>query len=447
MYSIINKLSHFEDRRIVRKDNTSTEGSNERRQLFRQEAIDNVSAKQYGSILLANDVGQSALTWFCIAIAIAILSFFYFFTTTKKASAQGVIVAKDGLAKVYPPLSGVISQKLVSDGQTVQKGQTLFIVTSEIDGNGAQSTQANISLLLRDRIRSIESEIDQSVRLFQERNRTAAKKRLDLESDVRRLEHQIELQVERLSLSLDVQARYKQLQATSFVSSAQLQEKSADVIDQQQRLSELRGQKSALFREIATTEANAREISYESQQSQEALTRSVLAVKQDLVESERRREFTVKAPYSGSIVTITADAGQAISTSTSLATIIPKNTQIEAELYVPSSSIGLIEPGQTVFLRYQAYPYQKYGQHEAIVRDIAVTALKPEELGLRVESTRRDMDEIYRVRLAIGQPFVLAHGVKRPLKIGMGLEASVIIDRRPLYQWVLEPLFSITGRN
>lgn len=431
----------------MEKNNTSVEGSAERKQLFRQEALDYVSVKQHGSILLANDVGHSVLTWFCVGIAIAILSFFYFFNTTKKASAQGVIVAKEGLAKVYPPLPGVISQKLVSDGQSVQKGQTLFIVTSEIDGNGTQSTQANISLLLRDRIRSIEAEIDQSARLFQERTRTATKKRLDLETDVRRLERQIELQVERLSLSIDAQARYKQLQATSFVSSAQLQEKNAGVIDQQQRLSELRGQKAAMIREIGTIEASAREIAYESQQNQETLNRNVLAVKQDLAESERRREFTVKAPYTGSVVTITAEAGQAISTSTSLATIIPTNTQLEAELYIPSSSIGLIEPGQTVFMRYQAYPYQKYGQHKATVRDIAVTALKPEELGLRVESTRRDMGEIYRVRLAIEQPFVLAHGVKRPLKIGMGLDASVIIDRRPLYQWVLEPLFSITGRN
>lgn len=212
-------------------------------------------------------------------------------------------------------------------------------------------------------------------------------------------------------------------------------------------MSELRGQKATITREITSIEASVREILYESQQNQETLNRNMLTAKQDLAENERRREFTVKAPYSGNVVTITAETGQAISTSTPLATIIPTNTLLEAELYVPSSSIGLIEPGQEVLIRYKAYPYQKYGQHKASVRDIAVTALKPEELGLRVDNAGREMDEIYRVRLSIGQPFVMAQGERRPLKIGMGLEASIIVDRRPLYQWILEPLFSITGRN
>jgi membrane fusion protein len=33
-----------------------------------------------------------------------------------------------------------------------------------------------------------------------------------------------------------------------------------------------------------------------------------------------------------------------------------------------------------------------------------------------------------------------------PLKSGMLVDASVLLERRRLYEWVLEPLFSISGR-
>lgn len=414
--------------------------------LFRTEAVEFATVPQHGSILLANDIGHRVLTWICLALAVAILCFFYFFTTSRKTSAQGIVVAREGLAKVFSMQPGVISAKRVSEGQQVNRGDTLFIVASEIDGSTPQSTQANIALLLRDRVRSVESEMVQSAKLFQLRAQTATKKRLDLELDLGRIERQIALQGERLALASESQTRFKQLQATSFVSAAQVQEKNADVIDQQQRLSELRGQKGAMLRDVAALESSVREIAFESQQNQQTLSRTALAVQQDLVESERHREFVVKAPCSGTVVTITAETGQTVAPNAALATIIPSQVQLEAELYVPSNAIGLIETGQTVLMRYQAYPYQKYGQHKATVRDIAVTALKPEELGLRFDSARGDPGEIYRVRLALERPYVMAHGVRRPLKVGMGLDASVVIDHRPLYQWILEPLFSITGR-
>ena len=33
-----------------------------------------------------------------------------------------------------------------------------------------------------------------------------------------------------------------------------------------------------------------------------------------------------------------------------------------------------------------------------------------------------------------------------PLRSGMLVDASVMLERRKLYEWVLEPLFSISGR-
>jgi membrane fusion protein len=59
---------------------------------------------------------------------------------------------------------------------------------------------------------------------------------------------------------------------------------------------------------------------------------------------------------------------------------------------------------------------------------------------------RINSEPIYRIRLKLEQQNVLAYGKALPLKSGMLVDASILLEQRRLYEWVLEPLFSIAGR-
>jgi membrane fusion protein len=41
---------------------------------------------------------------------------------------------------------------------------------------------------------------------------------------------------------------------------------------------------------------------------------------------------------------------------------------------------------------------------------------------------------------------VTAYGTEHRLQSGGALEASIVLETRRLYEWVLEPLYTITGR-
>ena len=128
-------------------------------------------------------------------------------------------------------------------------------------------------------------------------------------------------------------------------------------------------------------------------------------------------------------------------------TVLPAGAALEAEIYAPSRAAGFIRPGMQVLLRYEAYPYQKFGQHTATVREVALTALRPDELpmpGAVPGSTTAE--PLYRIRVTLDQQSVQAYGKQMPLKSGMLVDASVVLEHRKLYEWVLEPLFSISGR-
>jgi membrane fusion protein len=49
-------------------------------------------------------------------------------------------------------------------------------------------------------------------------------------------------------------------------------------------------------------------------------------------------------------------------------------------------------------------------------------------------------------RITVGSIDRSAPRRRRPLAIGMQLDADVLLDRRRLIEWLFEPLVSVTGR-
>ncbi|MCL6482665.1 MAG: HlyD family efflux transporter periplasmic adaptor subunit, partial [Janthinobacterium lividum] len=199
-------------------------------------------------------------------------------------------------------------------------------------------------------------------------------------------------------------------------------------------------------RDLATTEADVRDLQVQAQRDTEGLQRNVSAIEQDLTENEARREILVRAAQDGMVTAITTELGQTVAANSVLASVLPQGAQLEAEIYAPSRSVGFIMPGMTVLLRYQAYPYQKFGQYPALVREVASTSLRPEELSMPSAVSGTSGEPLYRIRLTLQRQSVQAYGETLPLKSGMLVDASVLLERRRLYEWVLEPLFGISGR-
>ena len=96
--------------------------------LFRQQALEHLSSRQYGTVILARPVSHLFLTLLFLGIALAIIAFFIFFSTTRKAQSQGVLLPTSGVIRVMPGQSGVITAARVKEGQSVHAGEVLFVL-------------------------------------------------------------------------------------------------------------------------------------------------------------------------------------------------------------------------------------------------------------------------------------------------------------------------------
>lgn len=417
-------------------------------QLFRPEALEHAKAKAYGSILLARPVSHLALTALFAGFAMLLVALLASLSYTRKAKVSGVLLPAGGLIRVAPLQAGQIVNLRVQEGQVVRAGEVLFELASERTSRATGSAEANIAVLLAQRRDSFLADQAQLRLLSMQRMQALSRRVQDLEIERLRVADQVSLQQRRVGLAEAALLRLQDLHRAAFVSQVQVQDRQAELLDQQQRLADLQRTEAGVARELTATRAEIAELEIQARREQEAGRRSVSSTEQDLTENEARRQLLVRAPQDGNVTAITARQGQSVPAGQVLASLLPHGAELEAELYAPSRAAGFLKPGMSVNLRYHAYAYQKFGQAIGRIREVSSTAMRPEELAMPGASVTagQGIEPMYRVRIILPRQTVAAFGSDVPLRSGALLDASVLLEKRRLYEWVLEPLYTIKGR-
>lgn len=397
--------------------------------------------------MLARPVSFLVLTCLFVGLAVAVIIFFTGFSVARKAQVPGVLMPVEGLIRLIPPQGGVVTKTMAREGSSVEQGDVLLVLSNERASEGVKSAERRISALLEARKTSLRSDQKQLTRQSLQHAMDLRRRMADMESEIRRINDQAGLQQRRIALVEATVRRYEELLASRYMPALQVQEKQAELIDQQQRLADLIRAKAAVERTLADTRYEASSQEIQIQRDQEASERDIAALEQELTESEARRTILVRAPRSGVVTAITAEPGQATVAGQPVAAILPDGGALEAELYVTSRSIGFIRPEMPVLLRYHAYSYQKFGHAKGTVREVSATAMRAAELNVPgAMLTLSDAEPVYRVRVRLDKQAVKAYGISHPLKPGALLDASIILEQRRLYEWILDPLYTVIGR-
>ncbi|MBS0214732.1 MAG: HlyD family efflux transporter periplasmic adaptor subunit [Proteobacteria bacterium] len=413
--------------------------------LFRKEVLDAKRASWLGGISLAQPLSLWVLTVFSAAAASAIILFLILGSYTRRERVTGQLVPSRGLATVLAPATGVVSAVDVPEGSVIQSGQRLAVVTipsaTAASGNTAQALEAGVQE--KEQGLSAAQMAQDAVLDTQVAGLSA-----QLASTRREWTHmqdEIATQRQQVTVANDSLDRLKRAEMDKLVSTLQVKQQESAVLAQTSQLQALQRQAIEAQRSIEQLQQQLRAIPGQRMAAQANYRRDHAALEQERVETATRGALQVNAPVSGLVATQLAKPGQAVQVGQPLMSVLPNDSELEAELLVPSHAIGFIEPGDQVLLRYQAFPYQKFGHYQGKVTRISRSALSPNEmvaLGMKSDSG----ETVYRVMVQLAKQTVTAYGKPEALKPGMVLEADVLGERRSLIEWIFEPLYSLKGR-
>ncbi|MBS0453566.1 MAG: HlyD family efflux transporter periplasmic adaptor subunit [Proteobacteria bacterium] len=409
--------------------------------LFRQEAIEYKRGNWLGEILLSRPVSYAIFSALSISIAASALAYLTWGEYTKKTRTSGYLVPDQGLIKIYPQQAGAVAFLKVSEGQIVKKGDLVAIISTERT-SAKGSTQIEISKQLSFRQKSLAEEKEKIHQLYAEQITSAKRRLAQLAQEQQQLTRAIAAQGQRVQLSEIVVERYSQLAREKFVSELALQEKKSDLLEQQNRRRDFQRSKIASERDAVGLQADLNNFPTKERNEVAELDRAIAEVVATGFENEARRESYVLAPEDGMVTAFQADRGKQADPTQPLMSLIPAGTQIRADLYVPSRSVGFVRTGSVAQLQYQAFPYQKFGSHQGRVVNVSRTAVPAHELPFPAPPT----DVYYVIAVLPDEDYVLAYGKKEFLQVGMQVDADIWLDRRTLLEWILEPLYSVSGR-
>jgi membrane fusion protein len=428
--------------------------------LFRPQVAQAKQASWLGGIHLAHNPRFSLIAGVALALASALVAFGAWGKVARKVRVPGILMAQMGTLELSAPASGVLLAQHVQEGEWVAQGQSLFVLNTDkatLEG----SASALLASHLAQRRATLLAERDSRQAQHSQRNLHMTERIRSLALESEQATQEQALAKRRVELAHKTWRRFEQMALEGFVSDIQAQNKQEELIDLQSRLENTQRNGAALAREHSTAQAE-----WGSLQKQLAIDllqvdRSLASLDQEVAENQLRKTSSVLAPQAGQISTLHLPLGAVVQAGQTIASMVPQTehqasnlhaeSPLTAALFAPTRTVGFIQPGQEVWLRLAAYPYQKFGLAKGRIVKISGTPIAPQDLphgqGTALLASTQSNEPLYRIQVALASQHVVAFGEQHLLRPGMTLEADVIHDVRGIWEWIFEPLLAIHARQ
>ncbi|KLT01491.1 hemolysin D [Neisseria gonorrhoeae CH811] len=416
--------------------------------LFRKEVFVAQQNKWTGQVILTRPFSFLFLTFCAFLIALCIIIFLIFGSYTNKTTVEGQLLPTMGVVRVYSSDIGTITHKFVEDGNFVKAGEPLFkLSTSRFGEKG--NVQAKLAAEANLKKTLALQELERLKRIHQNEQKNVHNNIHRLNNQLENIKQQITGQNRQIRLAEKTLNKNKFLASQGAVSQQDKMTAESHLLEQRSRLESLKREQNNAIRELDEQKITLSSLPERHKTELSQLNRAITEMNQEILDFDLKSEQTIRASKSGYISTINVDIGQQVEPSKLLLSIVPEQTELVANLYIPSKAVGFIKLKDKVVLRYQAYPYQKFGHATGEIISVARTALGKQELsGLGIIFTNPTLlnEPAYLVKVKLEKQTIKAYGENKPLQIGMILEADILHERKKLYEWVLDSLYSISGK-
>ena len=410
--------------------------------LFRPEALANKTDNLFGKAYLNIPISYSLFTYFLVLVTFVIIAMLYLGNYARKETVIGVLVPDKGLIRLSAPRGANVSALAVSANASIDVGSPLLTLTSQTQLTTGQNLTAQQINLLDDQIQSLTEQLENEHRLSQQnqlRQQTAIS---EDKSKIWQLSNQLTVSQKLVMLKQRQFKRSTKLAQEGYLTDSEKSDSYQQLLLQQQSHEDNKRQLMIQKSNLAQMKHNYKTLPLLLKQRLNLLRNQQSNLQSQLAQLRAQGAEQLTSPVKGRISTMLVHQGEQVSPGQLLMTIIPDGAKLEAELYLPSRASGFIKEGQQVRLRYQAFPYQRYGIFSGQVSNVSKAILSPGEFSASVSLT----EAVYKVRVSLDKQSIVAFGGEHLLQPGMQLEADIVLDTMSLLDWLMMPIYAIKGK-
>jgi len=411
--------------------------------LFRQQALKTQRVRLYGPVLLRQPVSY-LIIFFCLFLfSILAFSLLIFGEFARKESVSGYLVPQAGLLKIKSSRTGFVSHLPVAQGDVVALDQLLL----QLNDPKKLMTGASLGTQLLDKLNEQEVLLNQRlaglVAIDATQNAEIDAKLNNLVLERQSLALQVHITQQRLRLAQTQVERMQALVKANLTAGIK-------VDDARNLLLQLQSQQADFERSLQTKKSQTSQYQLQRQRQQLQANNDQAQLRYSLLDIEQRRlqllgeqQTLISAPRNGLVAQVLVKPNELVQQGQVVMHLMPANSPLQAQLLVPTQAMGFIREGQTVNIRYAAFPYQKFGLYSGVVAQVSQTILTPNETQ---DLPFPAQTAAYKVMVSLDAQVVDAYGLSMALKPGMQVSVDIRLEERSLWEWLLEPLLSLKGR-
>ena len=350
-------------------------------------------SKKLANTITISIIGLSGLTFFWLTFA----------KTDQIVIANGELQPTTRVRSIKLPISGVVEEVYVQEGDLVEKDEKLLKINDNLNIETKQNLINKISLK-EEELKLKKSELENSV--------------LILKNEINEINSVLLIEKDNLN-------KFTSVYDEGAISKIDYDAQKIKVLNYS---NDLKNKKILI--EVKTSELS-QEIKF--------IQDNLFNYKTQLEEIEEILKYSIiQSPIAGYVYEINAkDKGFVIGANQDILKIVPQEN-LEALVFINSKDIGFVLPGQEVELNIDSYPAADFGGVDGIISFISANSRKIDD---------RDNNLFYEVKVTLNNQIIeLNSGKNLPLKPGMSLSANIKL-RRLSYLQLLFNLFTDKSRS
>lgn len=415
--------------------------------IYRKEAIAHKKVHWKGKALLLAGLPAWVIILFAGIFLATLITTLTFFTFTQRIDVRGEVITLPHSINVFAPQQGFVVNQHVKVGDIVHKGQQLYeldVSRNTINGNvsTAQIEVINEKIAnAQDIISKLSHNKSETLSALDKQIKTTG----DSLIETNRMLVNTQAGLKKMHNNL---ASYDKYLKDGMITKDQYNYQHSLYFQQQSAYQSLVSQKMQLESQLTQTNSDkvTKAADFDNQISSQH--NQINDYKNQLVESNANGNIIIKATTDGKIESLAVTKGQMVENGSSLAQIKPTgNVEYYLILWLPNNTIPYVKPGDTINIRYDAFPADKFGQFPGKVVSISSVPASRQEMAEYTNvsnGTNQQELALYKAIIKIKDKTFSYNGKTLTLSNGLKAQAVVFLEERPLYMWMFTPFYKMT---
>lgn len=415
-----------------------------RSSLFRKQALEHQRKRLEGSVLVTPTLSSQLITGVIFVWLIAVTLYLLTQEFSRQETVTGWLAPSEGLIRLHAQShAGKVGEILVAQGETVSKGTPLISVDTAKNLLSGLSMEDTLLSELQAQEGRLEARLSRADILHENELRLQHSAIQTLNEDLKQIDELKTLATSRLALTSRQLQQLNALAERGHTSRYEVDELRARQLQITQEVKQLTRDWHRVSRSLDDQKITLHQLPQRHRDSVAALQDEQSRLRQQITRLQSAQVEVIKAPRDGIITAITVGIGQFVDSNVPVISMIPVHSDLEATLLVPVRAAGFVTEGQELTIRYDAFPYQKFGLHAGQITGISASVILPGELTAAPVAVN---EPAYLVKASLQADTLKAYGQAVPLKSGMTFTADVTLSHRTIAEWLFEPLHTLTGR-